>query len=89
MEVSTFVGVFVPGKWRVGPALLNSTSRFGGGIQRRLRFLQDTILKTCRYTPVFLKISVGHDVFEKQAPRSDEMSIYGWKYILDFFLRKW
>ena len=33
----------------------------------------------------FLKISFGQDVFEKQAPFSDETSTYTWRSLLDFF----
>ena len=56
--LSTFAGVFEQRNGRIGPAFLEVPhqpaikSDFARGMQRRLPFLQDSILKNCRYTPV-------------------------------------
>lgn len=65
------------------------TSHFARGIQRRLSFLQDIILKQSRQNSSFLQIRFGYGLFERQASFSDVTPVYIWKSFSVFFLRKW
>ena len=67
---NTFAGVFDPGNGRTGPAFLEfPPAIFGRGIQRRLPFLQDIILKNYRHTTVSLK-SVSDAIYSKNRPHA-------------------
>ena len=65
------------------------TSHFGIGVQRRLPFLQDIILKNCRHTPVFSK-SVSDAIYSNNRPhfRMRRRYIAGILFLI-FCLRQW
>ena len=84
---NTFAGVFDPGNGRTGPAFLEfPPAIFGRGIQRRLPFLQDIILKNGLHTPVPSKTVSDAMYLKKSAPFSDETSIYSVKSLTKVFL---